>query len=174
MTTATIWDEDLGQDRPLTEEEVRKLQQDAFHNEEITVAEQQAAQEAFKLNIDTYANIRGRIDPEWHSVPETSYDDADWDLLGDTISVEWQERDRCGDREYFRRDFPLSDLWLPNWEAAITAEVEQRRAAEQARQMAERARRDAAIEKAEREKLASLLEKYGVPPEYQTRVLNHG
>jgi hypothetical protein len=174
MTTATIWDEALGQDRPLTEEEVRKLQQDAFYNDEITVAEQQAAQAAFKLNIDAYINIRGRIDPEWRNVPDTSGEDDDWDFLGDTISVEWKEYDRCGDRDYFRRDFPLEHLWHPDWESLLTGERDQRVQAEKEAREAEEAKRKAAKEVAERKQLADLLAKYGVPPEYQTRVLGHG
>jgi hypothetical protein len=174
MTTATIWDETLEQDRPLTEEGIRKLQQDAFYNEEITVAEQQAAQAAFKLNINAYINIRGRIDPEWRNVPDTSGEDDDWDFLGDTISVEWKEYDRCGDREYLRRDFPLCHLWHPNWEALITGDLEERATAAKAKAMAEQARQAAAREARERNQLAELLEKYGVPPEYQARMVGHG
>lgn len=174
MTTATIWDEALGQDRPLTEEGVRKLQEDALNNEEITVAEQQEALSNFKLNVDAYIRIRGQIDPEWRRVPETDDEDADFDFYGDSISIEWKEYDRCGDRDYFRRDFPLEHLWHPDWESLLTGERDQRVQAEKKAREADEAKRKAAKEAAERRQLADLLAKYGVPPEYQAQEAGHG
>jgi hypothetical protein len=172
MTTATIQDEQTGDYRPLTEDEVRKLQEDAFDNGNTTVAEQEAAEAAFKAIVDSYLQVRGRVDPEWRTVhvPETDYEDADWDFLGSWVSVEWKEYDRCGDREYLRRDFPLEHLWHPNWEEVIKAEVEVRDAAEKAKQAAFQASQAAKQEAYERKQLAELLNKYGVPKAYQARL----
>lgn len=173
MTTATIWDEAACDYRPLTEDEIRKLQEDAFDNGEITVAEQGEAEAAFKAIVDSYVQVRSDVDPEWRWVPDTSDEDDDWDLLGSCISVEWKRRDRCGDLDYFRRDFPLEHLWAPNWEEVIKAEVGVRDAAEKAKQAAFRASQAAKQEAYERKQLAELLNKYGVPEAYQAR-LDHG
>lgn len=171
MTTATLWE--AGDYRTLTEDDIRKLREDAFHNEDITVATQQEALNNFKMIVDSYIQVRSRIDPEWRHMTDTSDDDADWDFLGDTISVEWKERDRCGDLDYFRREFPLEHLWAPNWEEVIKAEVGVRDAAEKAKQAAFRASQAAKQEAYERKQLAELLNKYGVPEAYQAR-LDHG
>lgn len=167
MTTATIWDELEGDDRPMTEADVRKLYAMAFDDSDVTVAVQQQAEADFKRIVDDYIRVRNHLDPEWRSVPETGDEDADFDFLGESVTIEWKEWDRCGDADYFLRDFPISDLWEPDWEAYIRSIVEKREAVKRTKQLDEQAKRAAAREAAERRQLADLLAKYGVPPGYQ-------
>jgi hypothetical protein len=161
MTTATLWE--AGDYRTLTEDDIRKLREDAFHNEDITVATQQEALNNFKMIVDSYIQVRSRIDPEWRHMTDTSDDDADWDFLGDTISVEWKERDRCGDLDYFRREFPLEHLWHPDWEFLLTGERNRKIQTEKEAREAAEARHRAGKEAAERQQLRELLAKYGIP-----------
>jgi len=175
MTTATTWDEESQTERPLTEAEILRMQdittgdyhpvdEDGNPVEEDYDAEEVAA--AFKAEINSYINLRGRLDPEFHSVPETDDEDADFDFYGEEISVEWKEWDRCGDHDYYRRSFPIKHLWAPSWEDAIRAEVQPREAAKKAREEALQAKARAQREAAERKQLATLLEKYGLPEGY--------
>lgn len=175
MTTATTWDEDNQVERPLTEAEIRRMQdittgdyhpvdEDGDPIEEGYDAEE--VKEAFLTEVSRYIRVRGHLDPEFHSVPETDDEDADFDFYGDEITVEWKEWDRCGDRDYFTRSFPIAHLWAPDWEATIQAEVEVRDAAIRAKEEARMARIAADREAAERKQLALLLGKYGLPKGY--------
>lgn len=182
MTTATTWNEDNQAERPLTEAEIRRMRDivtgeyhpvdedgnpvdEDYNTDEVT--------EAFKTEVNRYIGIRNQIDPKFFSVPDMDDEDADFDFYGDEITIEWKEWDRCGDRDYFTRSFPLAHLWTPSWEDAIKAEVEALDAAEKAKQAAFRASQAAKQEAFERKQLSDLLAKYGVPPEYQAR-LSHG
>lgn len=173
MTTATRLDVLEGDDVILGEEGVRKLYATAFEDKDVSVAVQEQAEADFKAVVDEYIQLRGRLDPEWHSMPETDDEDADFDFYGDSVEIEWRETDRCGDDEYFRREFPISDLWHPDWEALIRDKVEERRAAREAKLAEATAKRKAEVEARERRTLLELLDKYGIPPEYQRRV-GHG
>ena len=180
MTTATTWDVLLGDDRPLTETEILRMR-DVYIGDYLPEASTEervdgltnAIKEAFKTLVNHYIEIRGRIDPAFHSVPEVSDGDdddddrADFDFYGDTITIEWKEWDRCGDRDYYVRSFPLAHLWAPDWESVIKDEVEVHEQAKKAKQEAERTAMAAAREARERAQLADLLGKYGVPPGYK-------
>ena len=116
------------------------------------------ATEDFMELLDAYLTRRGKIDSSWRDAEIGDW--SDLDIYGDSISFEWQETDRCGDTEYMRREFPLSDLWDPHWEERVRAENGDREAKRQAEL---RKRTEAAKERLEaREKaeLARLQGKY--------------
>lgn len=154
-----------------TEEEVRKIYFDAFDNVEITVKEQLKAETEFKGLVDNYLNVRGHLDPEWESVPFTgdTNEDTEFDFYGESITIEWRETDRCGDSNYFRREFPLSDLWQSDLESFILAQVKDKKEKKEAKRVAELAKAAANIEKIERNRLEELLNKYGVPDSWKNK-----
>ena len=180
MSTATIWDDALEDERVLTEAEILKMRdiytgdyyppedEDGEPIEEDL--DKDALKEAFRRVVNSYILCRNRLDSEFRDVPEVPDDDddsADFDFYGDIITVEWKEWDRCGDRDYFTRSFPLAHLWAPSWEDAIREEVRVRDAAKKAQQEAYQAKMAADREAADRRQLAALLDKYGIPQDYR-------
>jgi len=104
--------------------------------------------------LDDYLTQRGKIDSDWREASLGNWEDLD--IYGDTVSFEWTETDRCGDTDYFRREFPLSDLWDPHWKERVRAEngdKDAKKAAELRVRTEEAKARLEAREKAELERL---------------------
>ena len=154
---STIWDDAIGDERPLTKDEVCDMRDKT---------------EAFIGAINQYITARNGIDPAFQCA-QVNLDDKDCALYiypPTDITIEWRQEEYCRGRgrEDYQRSFPLAHLWDPNWEQAIRAEVaENQRLAEQAKLKAEQdaarklAASKAADEEKERELLKLLQAKYG-------------
>ena len=120
-----------------------------------------AAKYTFLKMIDAYVKMRMEIDPEWKDIDFDAFeDDVEFYVDGD-VELEWRRDDHCDSYDYFRRDFPASDLWDPDVENRIRAEVAEKQAA--ATRVLEK-RREAA-EQHERKMLEALRLKYDVSAE---------
>jgi len=73
--------------------------------------------------VNQYIEQRNQLDPGFKCPAydiDGTLNEAEFDFHDDTIVVQWHDTDRCGDSEYFRREFPFSDLWDPSWKERTT------------------------------------------------------
>lgn len=87
-----------------TEQQVRQLRDAAMEFEQL---------------VNQHIEQRNMHDPEFRC-PTYDIDgmdnDAEFDFHDNgTIVVHWRDYDRCGEAEYFRREFPFADLWDQSW-----------------------------------------------------------
>ena len=153
MSTRTIWDEELGDHRSVTEKEVRTWIEGAAELE---------------TTLNEYIRERNSIDREFRC-DIVGPDDARAEWGTQFVDVYWTSYGRCGSREDEHVSIPLEHLWADDWEVAIRAELarkEQERLDKEARA---KAAKDAEAEKKrkdnedwERAQLKRLQEKYGV------------
>lgn len=152
MSTRTIWDEELGDYRPVTEKEVRAWVEGVSELER---------------TLNEYIHERRDLDREFQC--ET--------VGGDSVRVEYSDRfvdiywtsyRRCGSREEEHTTIPLEHLWASDWSAVIRSDMarreQERRTAEErakAAKEAEAEQRSRDHEAHERAMLRRLQEKYG-------------
>lgn len=118
--------------------------------------------ERFHEMVQDYVMHRARIDPDWKRADsfEASTDTIAFDPDGD-VEIEWEERGRCGDQEYYRRTFPAEHLWDPEAMVKVEAEVLARHAQEKAKREAQYEAQRKTKEEQDRKLLAALQEQYG-------------
>ena len=151
MSTRTIWDEELGDYRTVTEKEVRSWVEGAAELER---------------TLNEYIQERNSLDREFRCQTMGSGDArAEW---GDRfVDVYWTSYGRRGSYEDEHVSIPLEHLWAADWGAVIRADLarkEQERLDKEARAKAakeaeaEKKRKD--NEDWERAQLKRLQEKY--------------
>jgi len=113
----------------------------------------------FIVIVQEYIEKRAKIEKDWGDV-ENPTDAQSFDMYGDSISIQWRETDRCGDEDYYSRDFPISHLWSDNWAALLQHDENLRKEREAIRKEEAEKKRLVAVEKRERKQLQELLSKY--------------
>jgi len=112
--------------------------------------------------IRDYVQHRAQIDPDWDRAInfEADTDTIAFDPNGD-VEIEWEETGRCGDRDYYRKEFPAEHLWDPEAMEKIKVEVAERVAAEAKKTQDRLEARQKAQEVQDLKLLSALQEKYG-------------
>lgn len=160
---AALWDGEAWIN--LTESDIQKMRDAVIGDGEIGPREHRAKD--FMDVLDQYLNFRRRVDPTFRNVPGTNAcgcGDAEFDLYGDIIEIDWYEVGGCyGDPDNHRVQFPTAHLWSPDWDKAIKEDVEAKAVSKRA-SMEKQAEH---YELLERKTLLILLNKYGIPEEYK-------
>ena len=65
--------------------------------------------------LNRYLGRRHEMDSSWRiwRGDRDGDDEATIDWYGDTINIQWKEAGRCGDTDYYHREFPKRHLWEP-------------------------------------------------------------
>lgn len=124
---------------------------------------QRSALEFFAL-IEAYVDTRAMLDPDFREFRAFNPLETREELLSfftdHTVCLE-TVRYRGGSGEPVAVEFPLADLWDPDWEERMSREKEEKEQAERVRRAEQQEAAKKEQERQEREELARLQAKYG-------------